>query len=66
MRVGHRQLRIENRAADFEMRIERFARNEKTHDLARSFENHVDAAIAQKTLDRDRFLAAAASDCAVS
>ena len=40
------------------MRIERLARNEKTHDLARAFENRVDPAIAQKSLDRDRFFTA--------
>ena len=38
------------------MRIERFARDKQPHDFARAFENHVDAAIPQKTLDRDRFL----------
>ena len=52
--LGHRQLRIENRAAHFQMRIERFARNEEPHDFARAFEDRVDAAIAQETLDRDR------------
>ena len=54
----HRQLRVENRAADLEMRIERFARNEEPHDFARTFEDRVDAAIAQEPLDRDRFVAA--------
>src|SRR5580765_5784277 len=53
-----RQLRIENRAADLEMRIERFARNEEAHNFARAFEDHIDAAIAQESLDRDSFLAA--------
>ena len=56
--LRHRQLRIENCAADFQMRIERLARDEQAHDFARAFENQVDAAIAQETLDRDRFFAA--------
>src|SRR5882724_5918187 len=55
--LGHRQLRIENCAADFQMRIERFARDEKPHDFARAFKDEIDAAIAQETFDRDWFLA---------
>ena len=54
----HRQLGIENCAADFQMRIERFTRNKQPHNFTRAFENRVDAAITQKTLNRDRFLAA--------
>ena len=50
---------LKNRAADFQVRIERFARNEEPHDFARAFEDQVDAAIAQETLHRDRFFAAA-------
>ena len=49
----HRQLRIEDRATDLEMGIERFAGNEEPHDLTRTLEDGVDAAIAQKALDRD-------------
>src|SRR5260370_31434405 len=56
--LRHWQLRVENCAADFEMRIERFACNEEPHDFARSFEDEIDPAITQETLDRDRFLAA--------
>src|SRR5437868_2748578 len=50
---GHRQLSVENRATYLEMRIERFAGNEEPHDLARTLEDRVDAAIAQKALYRD-------------
>src|ERR1700680_3209268 len=57
--LGHRQLRVENRAANLQMRVERFARDKKPHDLARSFEDKIDAAIAQKTFDRDRLLSPA-------
>src|ERR1043166_2060231 len=53
----HRQLRVENSAANFEVRAERCAGNEEPHDCARAFENGVDAAIAQETLDRDRLVA---------
>jgi hypothetical protein len=63
---AHRQRRIEDRAADLEMRIERFARNEEAHDLARAFEDGIDAAIAHEALDRRRLVAALASDCSVS
>src|ERR1700722_19437639 len=34
--LRHWQSRIKNRAADFQMRIERFARDEQPHDLART------------------------------
>src|SRR5205809_1751399 len=47
--LGHRQLRIENRAADFEMWIECLAGDEQPHDFARSFKDGVHAAIAQKS-----------------
>src|ERR1700747_2854727 len=40
------------------MRIERLARDEQTHDFARSFENKVDPEVAQKPLDGYRLLAA--------
>src|SRR4029450_429692 len=56
---GHRQLRVENRTADFQMRIERFARNEQAHDFARAFEDCIDAAISQKSLHSNRRLASA-------
>src|SRR4030095_8119108 len=55
--VGHRQLRIENCAADFQMRIERFARDEQTHDFARAFEDCVYPAISQKSFHSNRRLA---------
>src|SRR5437867_6372898 len=37
--LGHWQLRVEDRAANFQMRIERFAGNEEPHDFARAFED---------------------------
>src|ERR1700730_16869194 len=40
---------IEDGTAYLQMRIQRLARNEETHDLARSLENRVDPAIAQKS-----------------
>src|SRR3954470_21879322 len=55
----HRQLGVKNSAAYFQMRIERFARDEQSHDFARAFEDRVDPAIAQESLDWDCFLAAA-------
>ncbi|KAF5409248.1 MAG: hypothetical protein Udaeo2_04910 [Candidatus Udaeobacter sp.] len=55
--LGHRQLCVENRAADFQVRIERFARNEQPHDFARAFENSIDAAISKKSLYCNRRLA---------
>jgi hypothetical protein len=48
------------------MWIKGFAREKSRMISARAFENHVDAAIAQKTFDRDRFFARPASDSAVS
>src|SRR5213595_2180627 len=55
--LGHRQLCIENRAADFQVRIERFAGDEQPHDFARTFENRIDAAISQKSFHCDWRLA---------
>src|SRR5260370_41489921 len=40
------------------MRIERLARDEQTHNFARSLENQVDPAVSQKPLDGYRLLAA--------
>src|ERR1700736_2850923 len=57
--LGHWQLSVEDCAANFQMRIERFTGNEKPHDLARSFEDCVHSAIAQESFHRDRRLAAA-------
>src|SRR2546423_12188560 len=54
----HWQLRVENGAADLQMRIERLARNEEPHDLARTFKDQTDPAIAQESLDCDRFISA--------
>jgi hypothetical protein len=56
VRIGNRG--VEDGAADFQVRIERFARDEEAHDLARAFEDGVDAAIAQETLHGGRFVAA--------
>jgi hypothetical protein len=50
---------IENRAADFQMRIERLACDEEPHNFARTFEDCVHAAIAQKSFHRDWRLATA-------
>src|SRR5205823_3764848 len=50
--LAHCQLGIQHRAADFEVRIKRFTRNEKSHNLARSLENGIDARIPQKALER--------------
>src|SRR5258705_6791745 len=47
--IGHRQLRVENRAADFQMWIKRLARDEEPHDFAGTFEDCVDSTIAQKS-----------------
>jgi len=63
---GPWKLRIKNRAAHLQMWIERFARDEEPHDFARTFKDQVNAAIAQKSLDRDWLFPRAASDCAVS
>src|SRR5438034_2876176 len=57
--LGHRQLCIENRAADFQVRIERLAGNKEPHDFARTFEDCVYAAIAQEPFHRDRWFASA-------
>ena len=40
------------------MRIERLPGDKETHDFARTFENHVDAAITQQTFHRHRLLTA--------
>src|SRR6266446_8227758 len=47
------QLRIQRRPAHFEMRVQRLAGEEQAHDFARPFKNRVDAAVPQKSLDRD-------------
>src|SRR5262249_976400 len=47
--LGYRQLRIEDRGTDFQMRIERFASDKKSHDFARTLKNGVDAAIAKES-----------------
>src|ERR1700682_5998464 len=57
--LRHRQLGIENRTADLQMRVERFPRDEKPHDFTRAFENCVHTTIAQKSFHRDRRLATA-------
>ena len=57
--LRHRQLCIENRAADLQMRVERFTGDEKPHDFTRAFENCVHATIAQESFHRDRRLATA-------
>src|SRR6516164_7572367 len=56
--LGHWQSRVENRTADFQMWVERFAGDKKPHDFARAFENHINPTIAQETFDRDSFFAA--------
>src|SRR5205807_5942402 len=56
--LRHWQSGVENCAAHFQMRIEGFARDEQTHDFTRTFEDRVDATIAQETLNRNRFFAA--------
>ena len=56
--IRDRQLRIEDGSADFQMRIERFAGDEQPHDFTRTFEDCVHTAIAQKSFDSDRWLAA--------
>src|SRR4249919_2994726 len=55
--IGHRQLRVENPTAYFQMRVKRFACYEETHDFARAFEDCVDSTIAQKSFNRDWWLA---------
>src|SRR5437764_7059152 len=56
--LGRWQLRVENRATDFQVRIERFTGDEEPHDFAGSFENLVDATITQESFHRDRLFAA--------
>ena len=56
--LGQRQLRIDQRARDLQVLVDRFARDEQMHDLARALEDPVDAAVAQHALDADRHLAA--------
>src|SRR2546430_8408697 len=55
-----RQLRIQSGRADLEMRVQGLARDEEAHDFAGPFEDGVDATIAHKTFDGDRFFAARA------
>src|SRR5436305_15046743 len=55
--LGCWQLRVENRATDLQVRIERFTRNKEQHDFARSFEDRVHATITQKSFHRDRLFA---------
>jgi hypothetical protein len=57
---GDGQPPVENGGADFQMRIERFPRDEQSHDFARTLENGIDAAIANDAFHRIRRLAALA------
>src|SRR4029077_3499803 len=61
--VRHRQLRVENRPADFQMRVERLACDEETHDFTRTFEDCVDSTIAQKSFHSDWWLPASGQRC---
>ena len=54
-----RELGVEHGGADLEVGVEGLAGDEEAHDLAGAFEDGVDAAIAQETLDGDGLLAAA-------
>src|SRR5436305_15088090 len=47
--LGRWQFGVENRATDFQVRIERFTRDEEPHDFAGSFEDCVYATITQKS-----------------
>ena len=40
------------------MRIESFTGDKQSHDFARAFENHINAAVAQEAFHRDGFFAA--------
>src|SRR4051794_3190195 len=57
--IRHWQRGVEDCATDFQMRIKRLARDEQPHDLAGTFENRVDPAVAEETLHRNRRFAAA-------
>src|SRR5438874_10385422 len=56
--LGRWQLRVENRATDFQVRIERFTGDEEPHDFARTLEDRAHATITQKSFHRDRLFAA--------
>src|SRR5450432_1922043 len=48
--LSRRRLRIDQVAGDDQMRVERFARDEEAHDLARSLEDPVDPEVSRHSL----------------
>src|ERR1019366_5627066 len=58
--LAHRRLGLENLEAALHVRIDGFTGDEEVLDLARSFEDAVDAHVAHDPLDRVRLLAARA------
>src|SRR5262249_34980187 len=59
---GHARARaflgIGHGAGDLKVLVDRLARHEEVHDLARALEDQIDAAVAQQPLDADRRLPA--------
>ena len=51
-------VRVEQVARDLQVLVDRLARDQQVHDLARALEDAVDAHVAQRLLDRHRLLAA--------
>src|SRR5437588_2990694 len=57
--IGHRQLRVENCATDFQMWIECFTCDEQPHDFAGAFKDCVHTTIPKESFNADWRLAAA-------